>query len=515
MKTLQVGIIDLICKGPTETLWAKVMHANLASIMPQVVGTWCEQQGHRVTFVTYTGSEDLSKELNGELDILFINSFTQAALLSYAISNYYRSQGVITVLGGPHARCYPDDARQYFDYVLGFTDRNLIVDVLSNCLPHKPGIHLSAGRHPMEICSVEERWKYIEPTLKKAPFLKITPMLSSLGCPYTCPFCIDSEVPYKALNVDIIRADLKFLQTKFKKPWVVWHDPNFGIRFDEIMDTIGAVVPSDRFSFIAESSLSVLTEKHLKVLKKNGFIGLLPGVESWYDLGNKSATSRIKGIDKVKQVSDHVNMIFKYIPYVQTNFVLGLDSDAGPEPFELTKQFIRQTPSVFPGYSLLTAFGEAAPLNLEYQRLNRILPFPFHFLNNHEAMNIKPKNYEWVDFYDKVIDLTAFSFSKQSIVRRFLAGHGIVPKWMNVMRAISNEGYGRLRFFRKVRNLLIHDKAFRDFFEGESRLLPSFYVDIVRKDLGIWWKWLPLNAVMHEQNAYLQKSLSLSSQITA
>ena len=62
----------------------------------------------------------------------------------------------------------------------------------------------------------------------------------------------------------------------------------------------------------------------------------------------------------MNQVSEHVNTIFRYVPYVQTNFVLGLDSDSGTEPFELTKRFIDQSPNAFPGFSLLTAFGEAA-----------------------------------------------------------------------------------------------------------------------------------------------------------
>ena len=31
--------------------------------------------------------------------------------------------GAITVIGGPHARCYPEDTARYFDYVLGFTDK--------------------------------------------------------------------------------------------------------------------------------------------------------------------------------------------------------------------------------------------------------------------------------------------------------------------------------------------------------------------------------------------------------
>src|SRR5688572_30855519 len=123
MRSLNIGVIDLVCKSSSKTLWAKIMHANLASIMPQVIATWCEQEGHKVTMVCYTGNEDLRKELPKDLDLIFIGSFTQAALLAYALSNYFRSQSIVTVLGGPHARCYPDDAIQYFDYVLGFTNK--------------------------------------------------------------------------------------------------------------------------------------------------------------------------------------------------------------------------------------------------------------------------------------------------------------------------------------------------------------------------------------------------------
>lgn len=507
MAKLNIVVIDLVSKSETHTLWAQIMHANLASIMPQVVATWCEQEGHTVNLICYTGREDLTKELPTKVDLLFICSFTQAALLAYALSNYYRSKGVVTVLGGPHARCYPDDAIKYFDYVLGFTHKSTIVEILDNCIPQKPlGKQLSALKQPHHLPGVEERWKFIEPTLKKAPFIKIVPMLASLGCPYTCPFCIDSVVPYQPMEFETIKADLRFLLTKFKKPTVVWHDPNFGVRFEDNMEAVSSGFRPKSFRFIAESSLSILTESHLKVLNENGFEALLPGIESWYDLGNKSKTMRMEGEEKLKRISEHVNMMFRYVPYVQTNFVLGLDSDAGEEPFELTKRFVQMTPGAFPGYSLLSAFGEAAPLNLEYQRNNRLLPFPFHFLNNHLAMNLKPKNYEWIDFYNKVIDLTEFSFSKISLYRRFINTPGRTSKWMNFMRAISSEGYGRLRFYRKVRENLINDRSFRDFFEGETRELPIFYKNIIQKDLGFWWKWLPANSLEHDENAYRHKT---------
>ena len=105
-----------------------------------------------------------------------------------------------------------------------------------------------------------------------------------------------------------------------------------------------------------------------------GFVGLLPGIESWYGLGFKSKTGASQGRAKVEQVSDHVNMLLEHVPYVQTNFVLGLDEDSGPEPFELTKAFVDKVPGAFPAYSQRTAFGEATPENLELQRAGRVDP---------------------------------------------------------------------------------------------------------------------------------------------
>src|ERR1044072_5894317 len=186
MRKLKIGVIDLVSKGPTNTLWARIMHANLASIMPQVVATWCEEQGHEVTMICYTGREDLSKELPRQVDLVFISSFTHAALLAYSLSNYFRSSGAVTVLGGPHARCYPDDAALYFDYVLGFTDRGTVDEVLRDAAPHRPvGVHLGAKRQPAELPSVAERWKFIAPTLAKAPLVQMVPLAGGLGWPAT------------------------------------------------------------------------------------------------------------------------------------------------------------------------------------------------------------------------------------------------------------------------------------------------------------------------------------------
>src|SRR6185369_1913784 len=132
----------------------------------------------------YTGLENLTDHLPDSIDLVFIGAFTEAAQLAYALSNLFRSKGAITVIGGPHARCYPQDALNYFDYVLGFTDREVVRSVLNDCSRHRPaGVHLAARQQPATLPGVRERWKFIEPTLRKAPIIKMVPMISSLGCP--------------------------------------------------------------------------------------------------------------------------------------------------------------------------------------------------------------------------------------------------------------------------------------------------------------------------------------------
>jgi hypothetical protein len=219
------------------------------------------------------------------------------------------------------------------------------------------------------------------------------------------------------------------------------------------------------------------------------------------------------GMDKVRQVSDHINMIMRYIPYVQTNFVLGLDVDAGSEPFELTKRFVDMTPGAFPVYSLLSAFGQAAPVNIEYQRANRVLPVPFQFLNAYQDMNVKPKHYAWPDFYDHVLDLSKYSYSWRSIINRYKAVKAMIPRWMNVLRAVSSSGFGRIKYYEEVRRRLDGDREFRRFYEQETSEPPQFYVDRVRKELGLLWEWLPKGALCHDPKAYLKSEIEQSVNI--
>ena len=500
----RVTIIDMVTSGTVGKLFSRMMNANYASIMPQAVAAWCEELGHQVRYVCYTGNEDLAAEAAARPDLVILGCFTRSALAAYAVGNLFRRSGAVTVLGGPHARCYPEDAARYFDYVLGFTDKPLIEDLLRECAPQRPlGRQLAAARQPVDLPGVEQRWPYIAPTIAKSRLIKLVPMIGSMGCPYTCAFCIDSVVDYQPMGFEQIRSDLRFLTGKLARPTVGWHDPNFGVRFDDYLGAIEESVKPGSIRFVAESSLSLLSEKNVRRLARNGFVGLLPGIESWYDFGNKSRAMGNQGIERVRQISGHVNMILRHVPFVQANFVLGLDCDEGPEPFALTRKFIEMTPGAFPAFSLLTCYGRAAPMNLELQRDGRVLPVPFPFLNSTRLANVKPAHYDCGTFAGLVADLIDFALGAPVIARRFRSNRGWTTKWLNAMRAGTSK---RRRWQRFVADRMGSDAGFRDYFEGRTRRLPEVLRTKLERDLGGLWPLLPEGAMDHNQNAYLDSA---------
>jgi hypothetical protein len=66
----------------------------------------------------------------------------------------------------------------------------------------------------------------------------------------------------------------------------------------------------------------------------------------------------------VRRVVEHFHLLAEDVPYLQANFMFGLDTDAGDEPVELTKQFMDRTPFVWPTIDAPVPFG-GTPLHDE------------------------------------------------------------------------------------------------------------------------------------------------------
>lgn len=477
----------------TTDAWLErhVMLPNFASIMPQAVGAWAEELGCEVFYDTYTGGEDVADSIPDDLDVLFISCFSRASFLAYAIAARYRHGGTIVVLGGPHARSFAAHARPYFDYICQITDKATIRALLENPERHETAVVLNAPAQPETLPSVEQRVRFIDGNIAKnraKRWIRTVPMLGSLGCPYTCHFCVDAAIPYQTLPHTQLIEDLRYTERRFGSDALVfWHDPNFGVRFNEYMGLIEESGTKLRHG--GESSLSLLSTRHLQTMQRNRWVCQVPGIESWYGFSDKGGTGKTTGADKVRSVAEHVNEILAYVPYVQTNFVLGLDDDAGDEPFELTKAFVDLAPGAFPGYSIVTNF-QNAPLSEQLVAEGRTFSVPHPFLDNTSAFNVRIKNYALLDFYDRMIDLQAHTFGARAKLRRWNANRDRYVKMTNLGRAVTEGGW-RWSLLKRMRGLIARDKSFGRHYAGTQEAAPQYYFDQIHRMLGTWASWLP------------------------
>jgi len=473
----RVGVIELLSDS-IEQDWGRRFYArrfrrHYASIMPQAVSAWCRQLGHDVTYATYYGQRDPRSLLPDDLDAVFVSTYTHASAAAYALARLFRRQGTLTVLGGPHARSYPTDALRFFDLVVHQCDRETIADILTGS--HDPGTVVSAARALVDIPSVEERLPEIlhaSLTEGRPPMGANVPLLSSVGCPYTCNFCLDWNNPYASVSPERLAEDLRFVSERFPGVFVSFHDPNFGVSFDQTLAAMETVPEGRRNPYFMESSLSILKPDRLERLKATNCHYVAPGVESWADYSNKAGVGRQTGWRKLEGVVAQFLELGEWVPNLQANFIFGSDLDAGDEPVELTEEFVRRVPGAWPVVNIPTPFG-GTPLydrQLAEGRILTTLPFSFYYMP-HLVMTLR--NYSPLEYYDRIIRIQSTIAAWSSLPARLVSAPTTKMRAIHVLRTLA--AHGVLSRLKAMRALLASDPSMLAFHEGRSTAVPAWY----------------------------------------
>ena len=309
----------------------------------------------------------------------------------------------------------------------------------------------------------------------------LVPLLASVGCPYSCSFCIDWNTKYVAIPAEQLRADLHFLSQRYPDLLVGHHDPNVAVRFDETMDVIETIEPSRRNRYIMESSLSILKPTRLHRLSATRCVYVAPGVESWADFSDKAATGGKRGREKFEQIIGHFTEIRQHVPGLQANFIFGTDAERGREPIELTKEFIRRLPFVFPAVNIPTPFG-GTPLfehHLAEGRILKTMPFAFYY---NPYMVTTFRHYDPVEYYGHFIDIHTAIASAATFARRLSAKGPMALHLVDALRGFSVRC--DLVEMRRLHRRLLDNPGFRAFHEGRSNRLPEYYRWRFRERLG-------------------------------
>jgi len=489
---MRVGILDLLTdsplSGPLSRVYAAYFRKQFVSIGPQAVAVWCRRLGHSVAYATYYGQRDPRSLLPKDLGIVFVATHTPSALLAYAIAKVFRSERIRTVLGGPHAKSFPRDSSRFFDIVVTDCDPSLIGDILRGSID--PPAILSSQRQLTEIPTVAERRPEIEASafIRGRPGLTtVVPMLTSVGCPYACDFCVDWNSRFVPFPEEQIREDLRYVSGNLPRALVGYHDPNFAVRFDETMDLICSVPRGKRNGYIMESSLSILKESRLNRLRETNCVYVAPGIESWSDYSNKAGTAGKAGHEKLDRVIEHLRLLSDAVCGVQANIMIGTDTDSGDEPIELTKEFIWRLPEVWPTINIPTPFG-GTPLYEKYPCENRVLrTLPFAFYYN-PYLAIIPKHYTPLAYYKHLVDVHEMIASNQMLIRRLCTKQRTAVRFIHSLRTYAARR--ELGDLRRIHSMLLEDRQFRDFHDGETKELPKFYNWELKRRLGPYAKLL-------------------------
>ncbi len=483
---MRIGVIEILKvsanRGAAQRLYARTVIRQYASVMPQAVSVWCRALGHEVHYATYYGQTDPRALLPDGLDLVFVATYTQASALAYALAKLWRAQGTLTVIGGHHAKAFPEDCLRFFDVVVLECDKTLVRELLDD-LPR--GRIVTSGRPLVELPSVEERlpeiarahWDDGQPGLAGT-----VPLLSSTGCPYACDFCVDARVPYRVLPLDRLEADLRFLRRHHPRATVTFHDPNFAVRFDELLDVLERVPRGGQRYYAMESSLAVLKQpRRLERLRDSGCRYVAPGVESFGDYADKSG---LRGLSSPRAglaaVAEHLALIHRHVPGIQANYMLGLDSDVGREPLLRLKEIMDRTPFVWSVVNVPMPFG-ATPLYDSLRASGRILEtLPFHFYYK-PFLALRLLHYGPLEYYGHLVEVFGHMVSAPLVARRLAATPGV----LRVLHGLRTYHAWRLmRACRAILQRLQSDRALRAFHEGEASALPAFYEHVLAQDLG-------------------------------
>lgn len=482
----KVGVIELLAYTvSSEWLFLRLVSKTkrqMYSIMPQVVSVWCRELGHDVAYATYYGQGDPAALLPDDLDVVFISASTQASALAYALAKLYRRQGILTVAGGPHAKCFAEDCSRFFDITVTQCDKNLVGDILSGHID--PPAIIASERPLGSFPSVKERLPEIAAAAfhnGRATRTSVISLFGSVGCPYSCNFCTDWSSTYTPVSAEQLTSDLLYVSQHFPKAMLGFQDPNFGVRFDETMAVLRAVPRQHRNRYLMQCSMSVLTERRMKDLKETRCLYVAPGIESWSDYGNKMKMQATTGEDRVTGIAEKFRSLSQYVPGLQANFVFGLDVDGGDQPFELTRDFIGRVPSVWPNLNIVTPYG-GTPVYDNLAREGRLLPCMPLALYCSPYLALVMKNYDPITFYDQFIDLLAASTSAPLTIKRLLPrGHAALKiARLGQTSAVRHD----IREMRLIRDEIRQNPRMRAFHEGRAVALPDFYNRHLDQRLG-------------------------------
>lgn len=118
------------------------------------------------------------------------------------------------------------------------------------------------------------------PLARRRPFALV---VTSIGCPYSCRFCVAGSIPYRRRSVDSVLEELRLLRSQGIRE-IMFNDPTFTVSPKRMADLCGRMTAEGLdFGWTANGHVATLTDETVGLLRAAGCHTLMIGVESARD----------------------------------------------------------------------------------------------------------------------------------------------------------------------------------------------------------------------------------------
>ncbi|MBN2384322.1 B12-binding domain-containing radical SAM protein [bacterium] len=332
-------------RGVKANVFARYL--TLPLMGPLYLGTLLHQQGYDVKVFNenISGRDITLSELDA--DLLCLSGLTATIERGYEIARLFRARNphARIIFGGIHASMCPEEASQVADHVVVGEGEDLILDLVrygsDQKILHTDRID-DLDRVPLPDLSL----------LYRSERMRITPIITSRGCPFGCTFCSVTKMfgrQYRMVSVDRVIEELERAPTR----QIFFYDDNFVANKKRTHQLLERILRLPRtYKWTAQVRTDLARDPGLvEKMAASGCKWVYAGLESIDDQTLKSLNKSQTRAD----IEQAIAIFHRYGISVHGMFMFGSDRD-DPTVFQQTVEFSRKVRLDSVQYLVLTPF---------------------------------------------------------------------------------------------------------------------------------------------------------------
>jgi radical SAM superfamily enzyme YgiQ (UPF0313 family) len=382
---------------PRSADWHVFSDFPLPRLGLPIIGAILKERGHTVQIFC----EDLSPI---EYDVLFssdivgISTTTSTAPTAYKIASLLKERKIPVVIGGVHATFRPEEALTYAPYCVRGEGEETILELV-DALNNRKNLSEIAGLSYIEdgqfhhnpqrplLCDLDTIPFPDLSIIKGVEKMKITPIVTSRGCPFACSFC--SVTPmfgrrYRMRSIESILDEISFRRPRS----IFFYDDNFTAKPERTKELLEGMLKRDitPSEWTAQTRTDIAKDRELLALmRKSNCLFVYIGFES-VNPGTLKAYRKGQSLDEIKE---SIEQIHRYNIKIHGMFVLGSDQDT-PETIQETVRFAKRYKIDSVQFLILTPLPGTKTFD-ELDKSGRIFTYDWSLYDGMHAV-YEPKN---------------------------------------------------------------------------------------------------------------------------